>query len=226
MRFSLTSRIAAAFFVSLISLVALATISYRNVTALNRDAQWVNHTFEVLQTKDNLTRSRADMEAGVRGYVITGDAAFRDQALAGSAELTGLRRKLMELTVDNPAQQARIDRLAPLLEQRRALVDRLIEQRTRGASASDPAVQQLVREGMDVGHSVGALAAEIEQHEHALLGQRVAAAERAERRTSATLLYGSMASLSHHAGHRRLAVEQHSRPDALAGRRRRTARAR
>jgi hypothetical protein len=98
--------------------------------------------------------------------------------------------------VDNPAQQARIDRLAPLLEQRRALVDRLIEQRTRGASASDPAAQQLVREGMDVGHSVGALAAEIEQHEHALLGQRVAAAERAERRTRATLLYGSMASLS------------------------------
>ena len=196
MRFSLTSRIAAAFLVSLISLVALATISYRNVTALNRDAEWVNHTFEVLQTKDALTRSRAEMEAGVRGYVISGDAVFRDQALAGSAELTGLRRKLMEMTADNPAQQARIDRLAPLLEQRRVLVDRLVDQRSRGASATDPAVQQLVREGKDIGQSLGALAAEIEQHERALLAQRVAAADRAEQRTSATLLYGSMTSLA------------------------------
>jgi hypothetical protein len=45
MRFSLTTRIAAAFVVSLISLVALATISYRTVTALNRFADRDVHTY-------------------------------------------------------------------------------------------------------------------------------------------------------------------------------------
>ena len=84
MRFSLTSRIAAAFVVSLISLVALATISYRNVTSLNRDTQWVAHTLEVLQAKEALKRSTAEMEAGARGYVIGGDPAFREQALAAA----------------------------------------------------------------------------------------------------------------------------------------------
>ena len=54
MRFSLTTRIAAAFVVSLISLVALATISYRNVTALNRHADLVVHTYEVLETNEGL----------------------------------------------------------------------------------------------------------------------------------------------------------------------------
>ena len=60
MRFTLAARIAAAFFVSLISLVALATVSYRNVTALNRDAEWVTHTFEVLSTKETGRPSHAN----------------------------------------------------------------------------------------------------------------------------------------------------------------------
>ena len=60
MRFSLTFRIAAAFIVSLISLVALATISYRNVAALNRDAECVIHTYEVLETKERVERTLED----------------------------------------------------------------------------------------------------------------------------------------------------------------------
>jgi CheY-like chemotaxis protein/signal transduction histidine kinase/CHASE3 domain sensor protein len=195
MRFSLTFRIAAAFVVSLISLVALATISYRNVSALNRDAEWVAHTLEVLQTKEALKRSRAEMEAGARGYVIAGDPAFRDQALAESAELAAIEHQFLEQTADNPGQQARIQQLSVLLAERRALIDRLVKLRSSGAGPSDPGVQQLVREGLDVGHALGQLAAEIEQEERALLAQRKASAQSAERRTAATLLYGSAAAL-------------------------------
>src|SRR4029078_4316753 len=103
MRSSLSCRISSSFFVSLISLVALATISYRNVSALNRDAEWVTHTLEVLQDKEALKRSLSEMEPGARVYVIAADPAFRDQALAGSAELVGIERQLVELTADNPA---------------------------------------------------------------------------------------------------------------------------
>jgi CheY-like chemotaxis protein/signal transduction histidine kinase len=191
MRFSLTSRIAAAFFVSFISLVVLATVSYRNVTALNRDADWVTHTFEVLSTKEALKHLRAEMEAGARGYVITGDAEFRDQALADSAELATVQSRLSRLTADNPTQQARIDRFGELLLQRRAIIERLIQLRAGGASSSDPGVQQLVHEGFDVGRSLTDLSAEIEAHEQQLLAQRTAAADRAERLATATLVYGS-----------------------------------
>jgi CheY-like chemotaxis protein len=196
MRFSLTLRIAAAFVVSLISLVALATISYRNVAALNRDVGWVAHTLEVLQTKEALKRSRAEMEAGARGYVITGDSSFREQALTGGAELAGTQRKLVDLTADNPAQQTRIDRFGELLGQRRALIERLVQLRNDGAGATDPQVQDLVRQGFDVGRLLSDLTTEIEQHEQELLADRTTAAEAAARLTSATLLYGSAAALT------------------------------
>jgi CheY-like chemotaxis protein/signal transduction histidine kinase/CHASE3 domain sensor protein len=194
MRFSLTARIAAAFFVSLISLVTLATVSYRSVVALNRDAEWVAHTFEVLQTKEAWKRSRAEMEAGARGYVITGDSDFREQALARSAEVLDIQQKLVQLTADNTAQQIRIDRLGTLLQDRRELIERLVQLRTDGVAASDAAVQQLVREGFSVGRELRALAAEIEQHESRLLKQRTAAATSAEQRVVATLLYGAATS--------------------------------
>jgi CheY-like chemotaxis protein/signal transduction histidine kinase len=196
MRFSLTSRIAAAFVVSLISLVALATISYRNVTSLNRDTQWVAHTLEVLQAKEALKRSTAEMEAGARGYVIGGDPAFREQALAGGAEVASTQRQLAQLTADNPTQQTRIDRLGTLLAERRALIERLIQLRAGGASPTDPSVQQLVRAGLDVSRSLSDLAAVIEQQERELLKDRTIAAESAARLTSATLLYGSGAALT------------------------------
>jgi CheY-like chemotaxis protein/signal transduction histidine kinase len=195
MRFSLTTRIAAAFLVSLVSLVALATISYRNVAALNRDARWVTHTYEVLRTKEDLKRSRAEMEAGARGYVITSDPSFREQALSAGAEVTSLHEALLQLTADNPTQQARISRFGTLLRERRALVDRLIQLRAAGVNAGDSSVQQLVREGFDVGRSLAALATEIEEHERELLAQRTSAADSAERLTKATLLYGSAISL-------------------------------
>src|SRR5215510_12052505 len=105
MRFSLTSRIAAAFVVSVISLVALATVSYRNVTALNRDAEWVVHTYEVLETKERLERGLANVEAAARGYALGLDPAFREDLKSERAAMAAEQRQLRALTGDNSAQQ-------------------------------------------------------------------------------------------------------------------------
>jgi methyl-accepting chemotaxis protein len=194
MRFTLTSRIAAAFVVSLISLVALATISYRNVAALNRDAERVVHTYEVLETKERLERTLANIEAAARAYVLALDPAFRADVDTERAVIAGEQRTLRTLTADNASQQERIDQLDTLLQQRGAAIDEMIGLRDRGVGAADQRITDVVRAGSSLGRQIRQITNAIEAEERGLLGERSATTARAERLTEATLLYGSVAS--------------------------------
>ena len=49
MKFSIGTRIAAGFALSLVALLIVGVASYRNISDLNEDAGWVTHTVEVLQ---------------------------------------------------------------------------------------------------------------------------------------------------------------------------------
>ena len=194
MRFSLSARIAAAFIVALISLVVLATVSYGNLTALNRDADAVVHTYEVLGTNERIERTLSNIEGAARGYALALSQSFRADVTAERTLLAAEQRKLRTLTTDNASQQVRIDRLDSLLQQRTAFVDEMISLRERGVAPADPSVQDAIRAGAALGRQIREVSDDIEQHERQLLDKRSAAAHRAERRATATLLYGSAAS--------------------------------
>src|SRR5438067_1572133 len=53
-----------------------AQISYRNIRQLYKESGMVTHTYEVLGTLNNILSLSTDAEAGQRGYVITGEAAY------------------------------------------------------------------------------------------------------------------------------------------------------
>jgi signal transduction histidine kinase/DNA-binding response OmpR family regulator len=195
MRFSLTARIAAAFFVSLISLVALATICYSNLAALSRDRRLVVHTYEVLEAKERLERTLANIEAAARGYALTLEASFRDDLTAERAAMSAEQRTLRALTADNATQQERIARLDALLQQRTTLAEAVIALRDRGTAAADTPFQQTLGAGAQVGRDIRQVSNAIEQEERRLLAQRSALADATQRRTNSTLLYGSSASL-------------------------------
>src|ERR1044072_1827729 len=154
MRFTLSARIAAAFFVSLTSLVVLATVSYRNVTALNRDADAVVHTYEVLGTKERIERTLSNIEGAARGYVLALDPSFRTDVTAQRSVLATEQRKLRTLTSDNASQQLRIDQLDSLLQRRTALVDQMMALRERGVAAADQSVLDIVRSGAALGQQI------------------------------------------------------------------------
>ena len=195
MRFSLTTRIAAAFVVSLISLVALATISYRNVAALNRDAERVVHTYEVLETKERVERTLANIEAAARAYVLALDPGFRTDVGTERTVIAGEQRTLRRLTADNASQQERLDQLDTLLQQRLLLIDEMMGLRERGVVAADQSITSIVRAGSGLGRQIRELTNDIEEEERRLLSERSATAARAERLTETTLLYGSTASM-------------------------------
>lgn len=95
------------------ALLTIAMISYQSITQSALDRQWVLHTHQVLMT---LGLVRADMllaETSQRGFILSDDishmTAYGDAKINCQQNLAALR----SLTVDNPAQQNFLDRLAP-----------------------------------------------------------------------------------------------------------------
>ncbi len=69
------------------------------------------HTFGVLLQADELLLSMVNMETGVRGYLLSGEAAFLEPWEAGLKRFERTWGELKQLTQDNPPQQKRLDEL-------------------------------------------------------------------------------------------------------------------
>lgn len=72
---------------------------------------WTRHTFTVLETADEVRAAMVDQQTGVRGYLESGREEFLAPFERGRAVLAKAGARLRVLTRDNPAQQARLDRL-------------------------------------------------------------------------------------------------------------------
>jgi signal transduction histidine kinase/DNA-binding response OmpR family regulator len=92
--------------------VFVAIVAYM-VSVLN----WVEHSQEVIGKANEISKYVADMEAGMRGYVITGDETF-----------------LSSYTVSQPKVNAELEALNRLVKDNRVQVDRL--NRVRSAHAA------------------------------------------------------------------------------------------
>ena len=75
---------------------------------------WVEHTDRVTGSATELQRRSIDMETGMRGFLITGDESFLEPYDSALARVKDDFGALKALVSDNPAQVARVDRIAAL----------------------------------------------------------------------------------------------------------------
>src|SRR5882757_9581440 len=57
-------------------LIVDAALSYKNTRELNKHAQLVTHTNEVLVALEEVVSTTKDAETGQRGYIITGEPSY------------------------------------------------------------------------------------------------------------------------------------------------------
>ena len=89
-----------------LALVVMAQGTFRALASANR---WSLHTYEVLASVHAVREGLGEMEAGFRGYALTGDARFLRQYRDGIAILREQEGNIRRLTAADPAQQARLD---------------------------------------------------------------------------------------------------------------------
>jgi len=108
------------------------------LSALN----WVEHSEHVIGKVNEVSKLSADMETGMRGFLITGDEPFLQPYEIARSRFDSDVNRLLGLVGDNPTQAARIKRVAALQQQWNEFARETISLRRRSL---DPV--QAVRSG-------------------------------------------------------------------------------
>lgn len=106
------------FGVLILFVVLVGFTTWDRFSAARSARQWTLHTYEVLGALHDLKIAAREAESNERGYLLTGDEAFRnhyDAALNRGSILLG---DIQRLTGDNPAQEARMEVLGPAWQRR------------------------------------------------------------------------------------------------------------
>ena len=172
-------------------LVILNAVSYQNTTRLVADAEIERHTQEVLTALTAVFSTLQDLETGQRGFVLTDETRYLEPYDTALLVVQDRQDTLRHLTSDNPAQQQRLDRLAPLIEEKLDELEQTIT--LRREVGLEAALDVIVLDtGQVVMDNIRALIGEMEAEEFRLLTIRQQQSEASVTRTLNILLYGSL----------------------------------
>ena len=90
--------------VGFLSAVVFVAIVVYLISVLN----WVEHSQRVIGDANEVSKLSADMEAGMRGYALSGDQAFLAPYLAAKPQVESQLQALVEEVADNPPQVQRL----------------------------------------------------------------------------------------------------------------------
>ncbi|HEY4015313.1 MAG TPA: ATP-binding protein [Polyangiaceae bacterium] len=158
-------------------MVVVALLGYHTFEALLETARGVEHTRQVIETLDQIVLNTTAAGRARRSYSLTRDESNLPRIDAAISEVRADVRKVGMLTVDNPHQRERIDRLEPLLTRRfDDLAAAVTAQRVSGPDLARE--DAIARAGSDLMSRIGKVVDEMMVEERTLLVERQARADR------------------------------------------------
>jgi methyl-accepting chemotaxis protein len=185
-------KIGLGFGIALTMLAALWIVSSQTTSTLLQTAGWVSHTHGVLRRLDGLTARLREVEAEGRGYGLTGETAFLAPWTRAKTATQHELSELESMTKDNPRQQERLARMAPLLARKLELQISIQQARDQeGASG----VGRILANGETriLYDQLAELISQMEGEERALLSQRDKAAHDSVESGERTILWTTLA---------------------------------
>jgi len=186
-------KVAAGFAVAVVALLVIAVIGYRSARSLFHNNELVVHTQAVRREISEVLVQLVNAETGQRGFVITGKDEFLEPYNAALASIDSAYNELRRLTVDNPAQQQRLDQLRPMIDGKLAELKRVIEQRRTTFEAAVATIA--AGEGRQQMEGARRTLKELDDEEVRLLVERTRDAEESTSLANAVMLWGSAAAV-------------------------------
>lgn len=114
------------FGVSLLILLITSVASFLSIRSLLKSAEMVDHTNEVIIQLNSIESGLRDAEASQRGYLLTNDQEFLKPFEAAKKKTVDSHIEVKRLTSDNKDQQATVDELHRLINNRITVLHRVI----------------------------------------------------------------------------------------------------
>ena len=175
---AVTPGLAFGFLAIVIVLVAGVLVALANLGTVYRATNAVAHTNDVKAQLEALLASLIDAETGERGFIITGNDSYLEPYNRGVAATATETGRVRQLLVDNPEQQADLERVAAETRVKlNELADAIQARREKGFNAAQAVV--LTNLGKRTMDGIRAIVARMEEREDRLLASRTAEADRA-----------------------------------------------
>jgi methyl-accepting chemotaxis protein len=113
----LGKKIYTGYIIILILMASVSVVVYSSITSIIDASKWVNHTYVVIRTGEDVSTAMLDMETGQRGFMVTGIDEYLEPYNNGNTRFDRLIKKGQELTSDNPIQIKRWKEVAGLKAQ-------------------------------------------------------------------------------------------------------------
>ncbi|MDM5177187.1 methyl-accepting chemotaxis protein [Massilia sp. DJPM01] len=155
----------------------LLILAYNNFSKMSDANRWDRHTLEVLLETNKIATSVLEIQAEVRGYLLTGEERFLSPQVDEEKSLLENVQRALRLTADNPAQNARIRKLDAMTGTWLKTVIRPMIAKRRALGKVADAAEQIARwpelsNGFQIVSEVRGLIAQIADEENALLTAR------------------------------------------------------
>ncbi|GAA4353982.1 hypothetical protein GCM10023185_15120 [Hymenobacter saemangeumensis] len=192
MQLQTDTKIILGFAIAMSVLLLTSAASFWSIRGLSIQTRYVEHTYQTLQEVESITAVLKDAQAGVRGYLLTGDTIYLQPYSIATDQLPNSLRRVMELSVENPSQRARLDSLRSFVEQEfRILRPMTMSTQVMGTFAR----QTLLDTDRQTMRQVRILYNRIRREELAALAQRSALQETFERTTPIAVLLSAILAL-------------------------------
>jgi len=171
----------------------VGTIAYINIMGHEYTERWRTHTHQVIEEILTLESFLINMEAGQRGYLLTGEKEYLEPYNDGIKNVQDTLDRLKELTSDNSKQQVAIGKISVLQHEKLAELEKTI---TLFDSVSKEAAIALVLSGEgkktmdDIRQEISLMISE----ENQLLSMRTHAEQTFAHQTKFTIIFGSIIS--------------------------------
>jgi CHASE3 domain sensor protein len=160
-----------AFASAVILLLLCGLIALSMIKRYATSAQWVNHTYDVKVATGKVESTLSEAARDRLSYINTNDAGYRQAYQQAKQQVSADLQSIRDLTVDNPAQQERFQRLSGLINRRVGLLEMSVDRQAAGRQ--DTALQTSVSlENTSLATTIGNLIDEMQGAEDQLLTTR------------------------------------------------------